>query len=229
MLVAVIALVGVLITTWWNNRAADRRRIADQVAADTRRKADQEAEDDRRREEDARRERERREQLQREDCERQLRAVADCVSEITKTAALVGERATSVCLHGDGDVEQAQLVKAVQLMRFNVEVTSHLTLLDIQITQPHVRAVLRRFWNQVVSDYQPLLEAQNRGGQAWMEQAERMPPLSDTALEEIRKLTIVARLALLEYPEHFAKRGDLPMDLEELYKSEHTEYDNDAK
>jgi len=262
LLVAVIALVGVLITTWWNNRAADERRTADQAdadrrrkddqaaedarrgaeearrererledrqaedkrrqaeqdAADRRRKDDQASEDSRRKADDDRRERERREQLQREDWERQRWAVAGCIREITKSAALVSARAASVYLDGDGSVEQGKLVKAVELTRFNIEVTSQLTLLDIEITQPHVSAQLKVLWEQIESDYRPLLEARNRGGQAWINQAEDMPPLSDLALHEIRALTIVARLTLLEYPEHMTKRPVEPLNLEEFYK-----------
>jgi len=82
LLVALVALVGVLVTTWWNNRAADKRRRADQAAADQRRKDDQAAEDARRKADDDRRERERREQLRREDWTRQRRAVADCISVV---------------------------------------------------------------------------------------------------------------------------------------------------
>lgn len=126
LLVALIALIGVLVTTWWYNRAADKRRKDDQAAEDARHKAD-----------DDRRERERREQLRREDWERQRRAVADCIREITKSAAFVSERAAAVHVQGDGNVETGKLVKATELTRFSVEATSQLTLLDIEITQPH--------------------------------------------------------------------------------------------
>ncbi|MCQ4610769.1 hypothetical protein KBX14_10155 [Corynebacterium sp. CCUG 61414] len=214
LLVALIALGGVLI----NNRAAEKRRRADQAAADQRRKDDQAAEDARRKADDDRRERERREQLQREDRERQRKAVADCIREITKSAALVSERAAAVHLDGSGSVEQGKLIKAVELTRFNVEATSQLTLLDVEITQPHVSAQLKVLWEQIASDYRPLLEARKRGGQAWINQAQDMPPLSDLALHGIRALTIVARLALLECPEHMATRPVEPLDLEEFYK-----------
>lgn len=226
LLVALVALVGVLVTTWWNNKAADKRRRADQVAADQRRKDDQAAEDARRKADDDRRERERREQLQREDWARQRKAVADCIREITKSAALVSERAAAVHLDGSGSVEQGKLIKAVELTRFNVEATSQLTLLDVEITQPHVSAQLKVLWEQIASDYRPLLEARNRGGQAWINQAEDMPPLSDLALHGIRALTIVARLALLEYPEHMATRPVEPLDLEEFYKDTQAKNDD---
>ena len=210
-----------------DRQAEDKRRHAEQEAADRRRKDDQAAEDARRKADDDRRERERREQLQREDWERQRRAVADCMREITKSAALVSERVAAVHLDGDGDVEQGKLVKAVELTRFNVEATSQLTLLDLEVTQPHVSAQIHALWEQIVSDYRPLLEARNRGGQAWINQAEDMPPLSDLALHGIRALTIMARLSLLEYPEHMAKQPVVPLDLEEFYKD--TQAKNDKK
>lgn len=83
LLVALIALGGVFI----NNRAAEKRRQADQRAADQRRREDQADEDARRKADDDRRERERREQLQREDYERQRRAVADCIRKLRETEA----------------------------------------------------------------------------------------------------------------------------------------------
>lgn len=73
LLVAFIALFGVLVTTWWNNKRADRRRLADQAAEDARRKAEEE-----------RLERERQRQWQREDWARQRYAVADCIKAIHK-------------------------------------------------------------------------------------------------------------------------------------------------
>lgn len=219
LLVALIALVGVLVTTWWNNKAADKRRRADQAAADQRRKDDQAAEDARRKADDDRRERERLEQLQREDWARQRKAVAECIRQITNSAALVSERAAAAHLDGGGGVEQGKLIKAVELTRFNVEATSQLALLDIEVTQPHVRAQVHALWEQIVSDYRPLLEARNRGGQAWINQAEDMPPLSDLALHGIRALTIMARLSLLEYPERMATRPVEPLDLEDFYNA----------
>ena len=199
LLVALIALGGVLVTTWWNNKAADKRRRDDQAAEDARRKAD-----------DDRRERERREQLQREDRARQRKAVADCIREISKAAALVTERVAAVHLNGNG--EQGKLVKAIELTRFNIEASNQLTLLDIEVTQPDVSAEIYALWEQIASDYRPLLEARSRGGQAWTDQAEGMPPLSDLALAKIRSLTIVARLSLLEHPEHMANQPVVPLD-----------------
>ena len=265
LLVALIALGGVLVTTRWNNKAADerrrddqdaadkrrkddqaaedarrkadddrrerereaedarrkrerledrqaedKRRQAEQNAADKRRKDDQAAEDARRKADDDRRERERREQLQREDRARQRKAVADCIREISKAAALVTERVAAVHLNGNG--EQGKLVKAIELTRFNIEASNQLTLLDIEVTQPDVSAEIYALWEQIASDYRPLLEARSRGGQAWTDQAEGMPPLSDLALARIRELTIVARLALLEYPDHAATQPVVPLD-----------------
>ena len=83
LLVALIALGGVLI----NNRAAEKRRRADQAAADQRRKDDQAAEDTRRKADDDRRERERQDALLREDYARQRKAVADCLRSIRESEA----------------------------------------------------------------------------------------------------------------------------------------------
>lgn len=83
LLVALIALGGVLI----NNRAAEKRRRADQAAADQRRKDDQAAEDTRRKADDDRRERERQGALLREDYARQRKAVADCLRSIRESEA----------------------------------------------------------------------------------------------------------------------------------------------
>lgn len=210
LLVALIALGGVLM----NNHAAEKRRRADQAAADQRRKDDQKAEDERRRAGDERRERERREQLQREDWERQRRAVANCVREITKSADLVSERASAALFDESGNLEHAKLVKATEITRFKLEATAQLTLLDIEVTQPHVGAQIEALWEQIVSDYQPLLKARNHGGQAWINQAMEMQPLSDAALSKIRGLTVMARLYLLEYPEHMAKLPVVPLNRE---------------
>lgn len=218
LLVAIIALVGVLIATGWNNCAADKRRIHDQSAADERRKEDQAAEDTRRKADDDRRERERLEQLQREDWTRQRRAVADCIRAITKAATIVSERATTAAMQEGGDAEYGKIVKAIELTHFNVEATSQLTLLDIEITQPHVKAKLEALWNQIKSDYQPLQDARIRGGQAWIDQAEEMQPLSDRTLLGIRALTVTARLALLEHPEHMATQPVADVDLEALHQ-----------
>lgn len=209
LLVALIALGGVI----WSNWRADKRRIADQAAEDARRKAD-----------DDRRERERRDQLQREDRERQRRAVADCIRNITKAAGLVDERSTAEYLQGGGDVERAIKIRGVELNRFIVEATSQLTLLDIEVTQPQVRAKIKALWKQILSDYKPLQEARNRDVDAWMYLALAMPPLSDSALKGMRELTIVARLTLLALPERMAARSVDPIDLEDLIKEDLLEF-----
>lgn len=201
-----------------DRQAEDKRRQTEQDAADKRRRADQAAEDARRKADNDQRERERREQLQREDWARQRRAVADCIREITKAAAFVTERAMAENVQGGGDIERAKLIKAVELERFIVEATSQLNLLDIEITQPHVSAQVDALWGQLISDYEPLREARDRGGQAWVDQAEGMAPLSDLALHGIRALATMARLSLLEYPEHMATQPVTRIDLEELYK-----------
>lgn len=221
LLVALIALFGVVVATWWNNKAADKRRRDDQTVADKRRRDDQAAEDARRKADDARRERERLEQLQREDWARQRRAVADCLREITKGSALVFERAAGVHLHDNGTPEHSKLVKAVELAHFYVEASNQMTLLDIEISQPRVSAQVKVLWEQLTSDFRPLSDALNRGGQEWINQAEGMPALSDLAVHEIKVLANVARSALLEHPELMETRPVKPIDLEEYHRNEH--------
>lgn len=218
LLVALIALGGVLM----NNHAAEERRRADQAAADQRRKDDQTAEDERRKADDERRERERREQLQREDWERQRRAVVNCIREITKAADLVSERASAAFFVEGGNPEHVKSVKAVEITRFKVEATTQLTLLDIEVTQPHVRAQIHVLWEQIVRDYQPLLKARSRGDQAWVNQAMEMQPLSDLARRGIRALTLMARSALLEDPEHMAKQPVVPINPEKIPNDMHS-------
>ena len=76
LIVALIALGGVLITTRWNNAAADKRRKEDQEAAYAMRKADYDQRD-----------REWREQLRREDWQRQRSSIIACVKKMRAAEA----------------------------------------------------------------------------------------------------------------------------------------------
>lgn len=91
-----------------------------------------------------------------------------------------------------------------------------LALLDIEVTQPNVRAQIHVLWDQIVRDYQPLLRARSRGDQAWVNQAMEMEPLSDLARRGIRALTLMARSALLEDPERMAKQPVVPINPEKI-------------
>ena len=76
LIVALIALFGVLITTRWNNAAADKRRKEDQEAEYAMRKADYNQRD-----------REWREQLRREDWQRQRSSIISCVKKMRAAEA----------------------------------------------------------------------------------------------------------------------------------------------
>lgn len=206
LIVSLIALCGVIATTWWNNNAADKRRKEDQDVADQRRRDDQAAEDRRRKADDDRRDQERLEQLQREDWTRQRLAVAHCIKELTRAASTVTEQATTVHLSENPSAEQAKLVKAVALSKFFVDATAQMTLLDLEITQHHVSEQIGKLWDVLVQDAKKLNDSRIQGDQTWISTALTMDPLSDEALHQIRKLTIIARLSLLEYPEHMAKQ-----------------------
>lgn len=200
LLVALIALGGVLV----NNRAAEKRRRADQVAADQRRKDDQAAEDARRKADDDRRERERLEQLQREDWARQRRVVAKCINDIfaasnrTKDEMLASKRARE-----NAEFDDLGIDEFILLGRFTREAVALLNQCDFEITQPHVRAQIAKVWTIISNDGHKLVEL---GGDELVEHVAKAEPLSRQALREMRTLTIVARLALLEHPEHMAKQ-----------------------
>lgn len=214
LLVAIVALVGVLVTTWWNNRAADKRRRADQVAADQRRKDDQAAEDARRKADDDRRERERREQLQREDWARQRKAVADCTGAIFTAAQ--GVHDAIIQLQRDKPMVPLDTVlaeKAMALGRFYREAAAHLNQCDLEVTQPHVSEQIAKVWACIEHDQKELDgNGEVRPGDIWLAKAKELQPLSAQTLKELRTLTIVARLSLLEYPEHMANQPVVPLD-----------------
>ena len=51
-----------------------------------------------------------------------------------------------------------------------------------------------------------------RSSDVWLVMAKDLQPLSAQTLKELRALTIVARLSLLEYPEHMANQPVVPLD-----------------
>jgi hypothetical protein len=214
LLVALVALVGVLVTTWWNNKAADKRRRADQAAADQRRKDDQAAEDARRKADDDRRERERLEQLQREDWERQRKAVADCTGAIFTAAQGVHDAVIQVQRDKPTVPLDTVLVeKAMALGRFYREAAAYLNQCDLEVTQPHVSEQIVKVWACIEHDQKELDgNGEVHSGDVWLATAKNLQPLSAQTLKELRELTIVARLSLLEYPEHMAKQPVVPLD-----------------
>ncbi|WP_290223302.1 hypothetical protein [Corynebacterium confusum] len=209
LLVALIALGGVLI----NNRAAEKRRRADQEAADQRRKDDQAAEDARRKADDDRRERERRAQLQREDWERQRRAVADCISGIFTASKRVQDAVTQFRRERIASTELVLVEKATALSQFYLEAETLLNRCDLEVTQPHVSEQITNVWVCIEHDQKELDgDGEARSGDVWLAKAKKLKPLSEQTLKEIRELTIVARLSLLEYPEHMAEQPVVPID-----------------
>lgn len=204
LIVALIALGGVLI----NNQAAEKRRRKDQAAADQRRQEDQAAEDARRKADDDRREQERLEQLQREDWARQRQVVANCINAIfsasnrTKDEMLASKRAREKAEFDDLGVDEFIL-----LGRFTREAVALLNQCDLEITQPHVRAQVAKVWETISNDGHKLVEL---GGDELVEYVAAAEPLSREALSEMRTLTIIARLALLEHPEHMATQPVKP-------------------
>ncbi|MER0082189.1 hypothetical protein ABRP84_08795 [Corynebacterium sp. KPL2861] len=204
LLVAVITLVGVLVTTWWNNKAADKRRRADQATADQRRKDDQAAEDARRKADDDRRERERLEQLQREDWARQRKAVAECTGSIFTAAQSVHD--TIIQVQRDNSMMPFNRVlaeKAMALGRFYREATALLNQCDLEVIQPDVSNQIAKVWACIEHDQKELDgNGESRPDEAWLAVVKKLQPLSDQTLKELRELTILARLSLLEHPQH---------------------------
>lgn len=220
LLVALVALIGVVFTTWWNNKEADKRRRSDQDAADQRRKDDQAAEDARRKADDDRRERERQEQLQREDWARQRKAVAECTGAIFTAAQGVHDAIIQVQRDKPMAPLDAVLVeKAMALGRFYREAAAHLNQCDLEVTQPHVSEQIAKVWACIEHDQKELDgNGEVRPGDERLAAAKDLQPLSAQTLEELRALTIVARLSLLEYPEQIAKQPVVPLNSEKKDK-----------
>ena len=200
LLVALVALVGVLVTTWWNNRAADKRRRADQAAADQRRKDDQAAEDARRKADDDRRERERREQLRREDWTRQRRAVADCISVVKEEFPPLGN--LRVGIPTDQDVSELDIYidKGTELLSFYRAIVRALNVAELEVSNAQVKMAIRHLMDSTNEEYRELLDAERRGqgevGVVAMEINAIGPKMEDS----LRKLVNVASHEFLDIP-----------------------------
>lgn len=150
LLVAGIALVGVLVTTWWNNRSADRRR-----------REDQEAEDMRRRREDARREQERQERLVREDFDRQRRAVADFIKKL-REAESTADGATREKMFANlrrfktnkSAREELDLERVSHREEFYVKCLTALQTLELEIQHPAVMVSIKKFFAVIGAEIQ---------------------------------------------------------------------------
>ncbi|MGP5620009.1 hypothetical protein [Corynebacterium casei] len=200
LLVALIALGGVLVTTWWNNKAADKRRRADQAAADQRRKDDQAAEDARRKADDDRRERERREQLQREDRARQRRAVADCVKGIFSEMRRTSTEVLESQLNETADKGAILKKRWIDLETFYWTATTYLNACDLEITEPMVADEIKNVWSAVEAEQKSLSTVENlvkTGSLAdAYEAASRINPATGEIMVGLRTLTVIALLHL---------------------------------
>lgn len=200
LLIAVIALIGVLVTTWWNNKAADKRRRDDQEAADQRRRDDQAAEDARRKADDDRRERERLEKLQREDRARQRKAVADCVngifSEMRRTSTEILEYQLTETANKGAILEKW----CIALETFYWTATTYLNACDLEITEPLVSDGIENVWKAVEVEHKSLSTVKNLAktgalADAW-QAASRINPANGEILVTLRSLTEIALCTL---------------------------------
>lgn len=196
LLVALVALFGVLVTTWWNNREADKRRRADQATADQRRKDDQAAEDARRKADDDRRERERLEQLRREDRARQRKAVADCVSGIFSEMRRTGTEILEYQLTDTADKGAILEKWCIAQETFYWTATTYLNACDLEITEPMVADEIENVWKAVEVERTSLSTVENlaRTGalaDAW-QAASRINPATGEIMVRLRSLTEIA-------------------------------------
>lgn len=197
-----------------DRQAEEKRRQAEQDAADKRRRDDQAAEDARRKADDDRRERERREQLQREDWARQRKAVADCTGAIFTAAQGVHDAVIQVQRDKPKVPLDTVLVEyAIALDRFYSQAAVHLNQCDLEVTQPHVSKQIAKVWACIKHDQEELCgNGEVLTSEVCLAAAKDLKPLSAQTLKELRELTIVARLSLLEHPEHMAKQPVMPLD-----------------
>lgn len=196
LLVALIALGGVLL----NNRAAEKRRHADQKAADQRRKDDQAAEDARRKADDDRRERERREQLQREDRARQRRAVADCVNGIFSEMRRTSTEVLESQLNETADKGAILKKRCIALETFYWTATTYLNACDLEITEPMVTDEIKNVWKAVAAEKKSVSMVENlvkTGSLAdAYEAVSRINPATGEIMVGLRTLTEIALLHL---------------------------------
>lgn len=195
-----IALFGVLATTWWNNKAADNRRKEDQQLAERMRLDDLAAEEKRRSAEEYRRQSEHLAELRHAERARQRKAVAECLSKLYDAGNMVSEKVARVSLLGDGTVEQARITAATELNKFYVKAGSLMATLEIEVAEPHVSARVQELWEQINNEHEEFLKARDNGAEAFLAQAEETPALSDSVLKRARALALTARLSLLEAP-----------------------------
>ncbi|WP_231378122.1 hypothetical protein [Corynebacterium glutamicum] len=220
--VAVIALFGVLISTYLTNKAADKRRLADQQAADKRRQEDQKAEGERRRADqdaaekrrqediaaaEARRQqdrddrgRERREQLDRELRISQRAAVAECIKTINSAARQIDKLVLEKAPSGNFNVEILEALKGAEILIYHQKAQDALILLDLEVYDAEIRVALEALWDALINESTALEKAKNQGGAEWLKEINNLTFPSADIQKKIRSLQVIAQLVLVEHP-----------------------------
>lgn len=197
LLVAVISLFGALFVTWCNNKAADKRRIADQAAADRRRKEDQAAEDARRKDDDDRRERERREQLQREDWARQRRAVADLLAVFQEKFPPLGNLRVGISVNQDVSTLDIYIDKGLELLAFYRAIVRSLNVAELEVSDARVKTSILGLMDSCKAEYGELLDAENKGHSYVGEAAMKMNAIGPNMEKSLRNLVNVTSRELI--------------------------------
>ncbi|MDN8620318.1 hypothetical protein Q0N36_06965 [Corynebacterium kefirresidentii] len=196
LIVALIALVGVIINNWW----ADKRRVKDQKSADRRRKEDQADEDDRRKADNDRRERERLEQLERNERARQRQAVANCVKAIFLEMQNTSSEMLQFQLNDTTPDDQLVHEKWMTLLeRFYWSATMHLNICDLEITEELVADCVGEVWKAVEEEkenYDKAVQARILGQDGWRQLITKLQPANGPIMVKLRELTQVAQALL---------------------------------
>lgn len=228
LLVALVALVGVLVTTGWNNKAADKRRRADLEAADKRRKEDQAAEDARRKADDDRRERERSEdrkssvskleaeqnfqyekwlmQLVVQEKARQRQAVADFFREIREAERKLDSFSREQILSSPTSFDSVnerefKLRRAFKKEDFFVDILAAVQRLEMEITQQDVGSAVGNLAKILDKELSDFTNMRDNDREKWLEQCGSSVALGESLQYAMNSLRNAARNNL--HPFHF--------------------------
>ncbi|WP_406605526.1 hypothetical protein [Corynebacterium kroppenstedtii] len=188
LIVSFIALTGVLVTTWWNNWAADKRRREDQLAEEARRQADVD-----------RREQERLEQLRREDWARQRRAVADCVAVLRDEYPPLGNLKIGMDPHIGGDDFPKYIAKGQELLSFYRTIVRSFYVAEIEISNVKVKAALHRLRQTTEDHYEEIIECESCSRDRVGLSAMSTDAIGEGMSEALDDLVTVAAEELLEF------------------------------
>lgn len=155
LLVALVALVGVLVTTGWNNKAADGRRSADQAAEEDRRKVEQCFQYEKWLK-----------QLVVQEKARQRQAVSDFISEIREAERKLDSFSRETILSGRNPLDSTnetefKLRRAFKKEDFYVDILTAVQRLELEITQVEVWEALSKLTDilrKELSDFTELRE-----------------------------------------------------------------------